>query len=295
MTNLTSGIRLSDDWDDSGWVQVPRNILRDRSLTFKAMGLVAYLASHMAGFRINREFLYRASANGKDSVESGLKELRTAGYLTVERVRDGRGLLTTDTDYVLHRYPVGEGKDLRPENPDAGDSCVRVFPNQDNPESGKPATKGDSFLSETHKGRETQLADAAASAPEPAVDGLFEATTPTPVPASSKAKDAKTATKRGTTAPDALVITSAMREWATGEGITVNLEAETAQMLDHHQAKGSTFRDWTAAWRTWMRNSQKFASQRSGGHRPFRNGSVDYTAHGGFGEEYPDNPFSAAA
>jgi hypothetical protein len=86
-----------------------------------------------------------------------------------------------------------------------------------------------------------------------------------------------------------------MREWATREGITVNLEAETAQMLDHHQAKGSTFRDWTAAWRTWMRNSQKFATQRSGGHRPFRNSSVNYADHGGFGEEYPEDPFSAAA
>jgi hypothetical protein len=155
MTNPTSGIRLSDDWDDSGWVQVPRNILRDRTLTFKAMGLVAYLASHMAGFRINREFLYRASANGKDAVESGLKELRTAGYLTVERVRDGRGLLTADTDYVLHRYPVGAGKDQCPENPDAGDSNVRVFPNQENPESGKPATKGDSVLSETQEDKGT--------------------------------------------------------------------------------------------------------------------------------------------
>lgn len=283
------GIRLSDDWADDNWVQVPKNILRDRSLSFKAMGLVAWLASHKPGFQINRRFIYAATTSGKTAVESGIAELKAAGYLTVEQARDDRGRMAGGTVYVLHRWP----KDRHPENRDNGSGTgVPVSRTTGNPDDGKPATKEDYSSSKTSEERETSLADAAASAPQPAVDALFDTTTRVPA---SKAKDAKTATKRGTTAPETLEITPAMCEWATREGIAVNLEAETAQMLDHHQAKGSTFRDWTAAWRTWMRNSQKFAKQRSGGHRPFRNTDMDYSDTGGFGEEYPDNPFSAAA
>jgi hypothetical protein len=51
-----------------------------------------------------------------------------------------------------------------------------------------------------------------------------------------------------------------MRQWATENGITVDLQAETTTMLDHHRAKGNTMSDWPAAWRTWMRNSKRFQS-----------------------------------
>ena len=39
---------------------------------------------------------------------------------------------------------------------------------------------------------------------------------------------------------------------------------EVAKFLDHHRAKGSTFADWTAAWRTWQRNAVEFAKGRNG-------------------------------
>ncbi|WP_434042263.1 MULTISPECIES: hypothetical protein [Sorangium] len=44
-----------------------------------------------------------------------------------------------------------------------------------------------------------------------------------------------------------------LREWQiTGD------EAEISHFLDHHRAKGSRFKDWLAAWRTWQRNGQRF-------------------------------------
>lgn len=73
----------------------------------------------------------------------------------------------------------------------------------------------------------------------------------------------RAAPKRGTKAPDHLLVTSDMRSWASKAGVTVDLDAETDQFLDHHRGKGSLFKDWTAAWRTWMRNSIKFASNGS--------------------------------
>ncbi|KYF64553.1 hypothetical protein [Sorangium cellulosum] len=35
-------------------------------------------------------------------------------------------------------------------------------------------------------------------------------------------------------------------------------EAEIAHFLDYHRSKGSRFKDWLAAWRTWQRNGQRF-------------------------------------
>lgn len=78
-----------------------------------------------------------------------------------------------------------------------------------------------------------------------------------------KSTDAATVKKpraasRATPAPAELPVTAAMRAWARGKDITVNLAEETEQFLDFHRAKGTEFRDWTAAWRTWMRNTKKF-------------------------------------
>ena len=37
------------------------------------------------------------------------------------------------------------------------------------------------------------------------------------------------------------------------------IEDEARRFRDHHLAKGSLFRDWNAAWRTWLGNARRFA------------------------------------
>ncbi len=59
-------------------------------------------------------------------------------------------------------------------------------------------------------------------------------------------------------APETMEVTSDMNAWAIANGITCNLKEQTEQMLDHHRKKGDRFKDWKAAWRTWMRNTKKF-------------------------------------
>ena len=45
----------------------------------------------------------------------------------------------------------------------------------------------------------------------------------------------------------------------------LSLQAELAAFCDHHAAKGTTFRDWQAGLRTWLRNAAKYRQQpRSG-------------------------------
>lgn len=43
----------------------------------------------------------------------------------------------------------------------------------------------------------------------------------------------------------------------------LDIFGEQAAFEDHHAAKGSTFKDWQAAFRTWLRNANKFG-QRAG-------------------------------
>lgn len=43
------------------------------------------------------------------------------------------------------------------------------------------------------------------------------------------------------------------------EQLGVNLEVELHQFADYHRAKGSAFKDWNAALRTWIRNAHRFS------------------------------------
>lgn len=64
--------------------------------------------------------------------------------------------------------------------------------------------------------------------------------------------------------PDDFTLSDKMREWAAENTPSANIELETENFLDHHAAKGSKFADWTAAWRTWMRNTKKFGGGKNG-------------------------------
>jgi hypothetical protein len=169
-----SSIRLSDDWDEDGWVRVPREITRDQSLSFKAVGLVAFLAGHRAGFTINREFIYASHKDGKDAVEGGLRELREAGYLTVERDRGSDGKVNSAVNYVLHR------------------TTIRETQNVVEPVSGEPATKREQFKRESSLKKTEPIGSGESDQPP-----LFEASpevTPA-VPARSSSKESQDATE----------------------------------------------------------------------------------------------------
>jgi pyocin large subunit-like protein len=51
-------------------------------------------------------------------------------------------------------------------------------------------------------------------------------------------------------------------EFAKAHGVG---QTEVTKFIAHHQANGKTMADWSAAWRTWCMNDQKFRQQRPGG------------------------------
>lgn len=96
--------------------------LRDSRLSWKAKGLLAYIASHSAGHVLTMEQIYAEGSDGADAVRSGLVELERIGYLRRIELRDGRGH-RTGTDYELRDPPDGKtpsGADLPKDDVSAG-------------------------------------------------------------------------------------------------------------------------------------------------------------------------------
>jgi len=90
--------------------------LRDKRLSWKARGLLCYLASHSIGWATSTQTLVSAGPDGRDAVGSGLRELVRLGYLVRTQSTDDEGHfgeVTYDlhdplTDYPLTGYPLTE-------------------------------------------------------------------------------------------------------------------------------------------------------------------------------------------
>lgn len=88
-------------------------------------------------------------------------------------------------------------------------------------------------------------------------------------------KPAKPAS-RATILPDDFQPNETAQQMAAELGL--DLQAELAAFCDHHTAKGTTFRDWQAALRTWLRNASKFG-QRAASVSPSRTGQQNTHKH----------------
>jgi hypothetical protein len=65
----------------------------------------------------------------------------------------------------------------------------------------------------------------------------------------------------------------AHRAYASQHGLDVELEAESFR--SHHDAKGSRFVTWDAAFRTWLTNQVRWNRQRTGGRQQVQRGVVN--------------------
>lgn len=66
--------------------------------------------------------------------------------------------------------------------------------------------------------------------------------------------------ERGCQLPEAWTPSEKHHALATKLGVDIDLETE--QFTDHHTARGSVFKDWDAAFRTWLRNAKRYNGNR---------------------------------
>lgn len=67
-----------------GFTQIDNRALRDKRLSYAATGLLSYVLSHSDDFDITTRLLINAKTDGKDKVNSILKELMNCGYAEKE-------------------------------------------------------------------------------------------------------------------------------------------------------------------------------------------------------------------
>jgi hypothetical protein len=87
-------IRGHHSFDDH-YAQIPNAWLRDKNLSLDTIGLLAQLMSHTPGWRISQESLAKANGVGRDAIRRMIRELVTAGYLSVseKQVHNDKGYL----------------------------------------------------------------------------------------------------------------------------------------------------------------------------------------------------------
>lgn len=83
---------------------------------------------------------------------------------------------------------------------------------------------------------------------------------PTPTPDASTERGGRS---RARPAPADFTLTAERQHYAEAKGL-VGVADQFERFLDHHRAKGSVFRDWDAAWRTWVRNGVDFQNKAKG-------------------------------
>ena len=79
---------------------------------------------------------------------------------------------------------------------------------------------------------------------------------PTPVPTPTKVNP-KSRARNACAFPSEFTLTPPLLAFALEQGVK-NPEREFEMFKDHHLAKGTLFKDWNAAWRTWSRRVRGF-------------------------------------
>ena len=105
---------------------------KDRNLSLKAKGLLSMMLSLPEEWDYSAAGLVKLSKDGRDSVNSALKELETAGYLTRRQVVNSRGQFD-GYEYFVYEHPV----EVIEENPrPMQENPIQEKPIQENPLSG---------------------------------------------------------------------------------------------------------------------------------------------------------------
>lgn len=208
------------------------------------------------------------------------------------------------------RVAVGIGKDGRPVFAHEGTRttfCVPVLrPHSDGPsEPRDPTTVGAQDeeppppwgLSQQrpHGGGGRDHHRGASQAQSPHAGGALSLRDPSPslksvVPQGQKAPRQD----RGHRIPEDFAVNASMRAWHAESTPSIDLTAETLRFQDYWRAKaGATAlkADWTAAWRSWMRNAVTYQAERNTSRTAGTNRHIDQQSPE---QRASRNPFAGA-
>lgn len=128
--------------------------LKDKRLSLKAKGLLAYMLSLPDDWTFYETELMEHSKDGRDSVRKGLQELEQSGYLVRFQKREGKGKFG-QKDWKIYDEPDISTISPQTENPST-DKPLSGNPMSDNPtlpSTNEPSTNKPSTNKNSHKSR----------------------------------------------------------------------------------------------------------------------------------------------
>lgn len=224
-------------------------LLNDPDLTAEALGVLVYLLSKPANWRVMPAELAKRFGCGRDRVYKILANLLEAGYARRGQARDQTG------SFASYNYIISANRSPLPENTEAAD-----LPHTDSPLPEKTTLQ----KKESTKERYSEMDD----------DYFCSSKLAPTSPAKPKRK------VRATIDPD-LVMSEKNKKYATDRGFSATYAATVFDNFkNYHLAKGSLMLDWDAAWRTWVGNETRFTRHGGPPGRPSRPGG------GVYGDDY---------
>lgn len=94
---------------------IDNRFILDKNLSFKAKGILTYLLTRPSDWKVYAEEIASHSTDGIDSVKSGLKELKEAGYVVHQVVREKGRIIAHE--YIVYEFPP---ETEIPQKPEAG-------------------------------------------------------------------------------------------------------------------------------------------------------------------------------
>ena len=123
---------------DQAYSVIGNHILRNKELSFRARGVLAWLLSHSEDWQVSSATIAEEGLEGRDAVRASMTELRQAGHLVYRRERVEGGRLATVID--VYEAPQRAADEALPDATEAGFSGPGVEPTGDGiPGSGDDA------------------------------------------------------------------------------------------------------------------------------------------------------------
>src|SRR5688572_159428 len=98
---------------ENPFAQIDKEAINDDSMSWAAKGMLTYLISKPADWKVQVNHLIKKATDGRDAVYSILRELREVGYMLMETKNDAKGRLMTV--YTVSEKPEFKGKYKKPE------------------------------------------------------------------------------------------------------------------------------------------------------------------------------------
>lgn len=107
---------------DHDFTTLYNSTLRDKNISWGALGLLVYLLSHKPDWKVSATHLAKERKLGRDGIYKLLNELRQAGYAEMRQKRQGHGRMG-DVDWIIHELPLTAFPEAVPPDPDSPDTA----------------------------------------------------------------------------------------------------------------------------------------------------------------------------